>query len=223
MPRACTICTHPEREAIDKALVAGNGESLREIAIRFAVSAHALNRHKLSHLPQSLLKAEAAREEAQAGNVMAELQRCFERINLLFDACDRWLRDPEDPTRYDIGPRANELMVTYTITGEEGKPVRRKAPLQRLLDIVGERHSVLGWETKQADPRELVLKTAGQLQGQIELLAELTKELNRQPVVNILLTAEWQQVQMAVVRALAPYPDAQEAVVSALEVVDRGR
>ena len=44
---------------------------------------------------------------------MAELRRCFERVNLLFDACDRWLRDADDPSRYDIGPRAAEVLVTY--------------------------------------------------------------------------------------------------------------
>lgn len=220
MPRKCTICEHPQREAIDKALVAN--DSFRNIAERFAISVAALTRHKARHLPGGLLKSEAVRQDVEARNVMAELERCFERVNLLFDACDRWLRDPDDPSRYDLGPRANELMVIYNITNEAGTSTRRKAPLQRLLNIVGERHTVLGWEAKSADPRELVLKTANRLQGHIELLAELKKELSRQPVVNILVTPEWLQLRATLVQALQSYPEARQSVLLALEAAADG-
>ncbi len=43
--RPCTICHHPQRTEIDLAL-AGERSSPREIADRFKVSRHALNRHK---------------------------------------------------------------------------------------------------------------------------------------------------------------------------------
>ena len=41
----------------------------------------------------------AAPPDADA--LLVELRRYGERVNLLFDACDRWLRDPEDPTPCD--------------------------------------------------------------------------------------------------------------------------
>jgi hypothetical protein len=48
MSRACTICNHPAREAIDTALRAR--EPLRAIATRFGTSHFALHRHRHHHL-----------------------------------------------------------------------------------------------------------------------------------------------------------------------------
>jgi hypothetical protein len=59
MPRTCTICKHPDREPIERALLAG--ESYRNIAARFGTSASALVRHRADHLPASLVRAQAPR------------------------------------------------------------------------------------------------------------------------------------------------------------------
>lgn len=216
MPRSCTVCTHPDREEIDRELVGGEA-SFRNIAERFSVSVAALHRHKADHVPEALRRARASQEQDDAIDVMAELKRCFERVNLLFDACDRWLRDPADPNRYDIGPRAEEIMVTYTEQGPDGKPVRRKAPLSELLgQAEGEHRTVTMVETKHADPCDLVLKTAGRLQPQIELLAKLIGELDERPV-NILVSPEWLELRAVIVGALQPHEEARSAVLGAIE------
>lgn len=72
MARQCSICTHPGREEIDSALVAG--ASLRDIAGRYRVSKSALERHKANHLPERLLKAEGAREAAQAEDLLDQVK-----------------------------------------------------------------------------------------------------------------------------------------------------
>lgn len=115
------------------------------------------------------------RELRHVADVGEELARCFHRVNLLFDACDGWLRDADDPTRYDIGPRAEEIIVTYTIPNEDGIPFRAKGKLSDLLAEVrtGKGAMEATGETKYADPRNLVLKTAEQLQSQTQLLAKL--------------------------------------------------
>ena len=64
---------------------------------------------------------------------MAELESTLRGVNKLFAACDDWLTDPEDPERYDLGPRAEELLVHCWRTGEDGERVRAKAPLSELL------------------------------------------------------------------------------------------
>jgi hypothetical protein len=51
MPRSCTICTHPQRTAIETALMAG--DAFRIIANRFGTSPAALFRHK-GHLAKRL-------------------------------------------------------------------------------------------------------------------------------------------------------------------------
>jgi hypothetical protein len=239
VPRLCTVCQHPEREAADRALVAG--EALRGISVRLAMSRNALHRHKREHIPALLARAREreqehadqlqaqqvvaeVREDAHALDVMAELRRCFERVNLLFDACDRWLRDPEDPARYDVGPRADDVTVIYSELGPGGSPVQRKAKLSRLLARLEEAGiDVQRGETRHADPRELILRTAAQLQGQVELLAKLLGELDERPQVNVLLGDEWLSVRGTLLGALQPYPEARAAVAASLLALGEGR
>lgn len=218
MSRVCTICSHPEKSAIDAQLVDPD-VSFRNIAERFSVSIGSLSRHKADHLPGTLVHAMKVQQEDEAIDTMAELRRCFRRITKLFDACDAWLTDPDDPTRYTLEPRADEVDVIYIEQGDDGKPVRHKARLSTLLTQLDGK-TVSRWETKHADPRELVLKTAAQLQGHLELLGELMGELNRNPTVNLVLAPEWIAVRTRLMHALGDFPEARAAVAQALIEVD---
>lgn len=76
MPRACTICCHAEREAIDQALVAG--ESAPRIAAKHRVSDDAVTRHR-AHLLVPLkqareVQAAAVEEIVQALDVVGQLR-----------------------------------------------------------------------------------------------------------------------------------------------------
>lgn len=71
MPRTCTICNHPQRDAIDLALLAG--EAYRHIAARFDTSTASLQRHK-DHLPGQLAKAHEAAEVVKAGTLLDRLK-----------------------------------------------------------------------------------------------------------------------------------------------------
>jgi hypothetical protein len=57
MPRLCTICTHPARQAIDDRLVAG--QSLRQISGQFGVSKSAVDRHQDNHVTAQLVQDSA--------------------------------------------------------------------------------------------------------------------------------------------------------------------
>ena len=72
MPRRCTICNHPQRDAMDQALL--TPEPYRSIAQHFAVSPDAVYRHKQDHLPKHLAQAHTAHEVSQADGLMAQLQ-----------------------------------------------------------------------------------------------------------------------------------------------------
>ncbi len=72
MPRTCTICQHPEREAINKALIAN--EPFRHIAARFGTSTGALQRHKDEHLPAIMVKSQAAKETAHADDLLSQVK-----------------------------------------------------------------------------------------------------------------------------------------------------
>jgi len=73
MPRRCTVCAHPERGAIDKALV--SGEAVASVASRY-VTVHkmALHRHKAEHLPLRLVKAAEQEDVRQALDVVQQLK-----------------------------------------------------------------------------------------------------------------------------------------------------
>ena len=73
MPLRCTICSHPERTAIDAALVA-DADPLRTLAERYGVSHTALFRHKETHLLESLTQAQAAAQVAQADDLLSQVQ-----------------------------------------------------------------------------------------------------------------------------------------------------
>ena len=71
MPRACTVCIHPDREGIDAALVGGG--TLPAIGAEYSVSPYALGRHKRNHLPATLTQAQEAREVAHGDDLLGQL------------------------------------------------------------------------------------------------------------------------------------------------------
>lgn len=71
MPQTCSICRHPDRDVIDRALIAG--VAFRHIAGERAVSTSALQRHKEACLPATIAKAEEA-EGARADDLLAEVR-----------------------------------------------------------------------------------------------------------------------------------------------------
>ncbi len=72
MPRSCTICQHPQREALDRALV--GGAALSETAALFRVSNDAVSRHKANHLPAKLVLAQEAEDVREALDVVKQLK-----------------------------------------------------------------------------------------------------------------------------------------------------
>lgn len=205
MAAKCSICSHGERTAIDRALVAG--EPYRHIAARTGTSVTSLRRHKESHLAEVVERAVKLREVAierqvvtqeeqkdtAALDVDAELRNVFTRLNKMLNACDAWLTDAEDAAVYDLNPRAHEVKVTYEVEDGEtpqGRPIRkrRKATLAELIERIETgipTASVLLVETKSADPRKLIVETANALRPSVELLAKLVGRLDESPKINL--------------------------------------
>lgn len=72
MPRTCTVCAHPNRAEIDRALMAGG--AFRNIAERYGTSATALTRHKKEHVPGHVAKAKEAAQVADADDLLQQLK-----------------------------------------------------------------------------------------------------------------------------------------------------
>ena len=72
MPRLCSLCTHPERLDIDKAIIAGL--PYRDISGRFGVSKSAVERHAGEHVAPAIARASTLRDQVTADALIAELR-----------------------------------------------------------------------------------------------------------------------------------------------------
>lgn len=223
MTRTCTVCQHPERQAIDRALV-GEATPYRRIAEQFSVSGTALLRHKADHLLAEIVAAWQEERAANGQELAGELRGWMDSLTKLLRACDEWLTDPHDPSRYDLAPRAHEVWCHYETGGGtgEGRPVRKKERLSALLarlETAGLRdpYAFVMVEQKSADPRKLIIDTSKALEGHLRLLGEIVGKLQTQGTVNFLATPEWSALEARMLGALAQYPAARFALAEALE------
>ena len=128
-------------------------------------------------------------------NAIEILTRAIERESRVSDACDEYLRDPDDPTRYDVGPRASELNVIYEDyeMGADDKPIviKRKDTLQAIINHCEEKLGIgiKVVETKHADPRELVIKAHAEIRQTVDSMAALLDKLFNARVIRLMREA----------------------------------
>ncbi len=206
---------------IDKALV--EGHPYRGIAKQFGVSEHALWRHKADDLLETIVRAHDAKLIAEATDVLGALVVYKKRLDKMLEACDEWLKDPDDPDRYYVGPNAGDVSVTYFAKNGDGNFKKHKQRLSEILEAVqvqiGDDAYYASVDIVHSDPRNLVIATQGEVRKTLELIAELQGKLQRQPQFNVLLAPEFVIVRDAVLNALRPHAQAREAVTKALKEV----
>jgi hypothetical protein len=86
MSRSCTVCAHPKRKGIDRALV--GGVSNRSVASLYDVSEAAVRRHKGNHLPTKLVMAQAAEEAAEADTLLDQVKGLQGRAYAVLDRAE---------------------------------------------------------------------------------------------------------------------------------------
>lgn len=67
MPQTCTICRHPQREAIEEGLI--SGVPYRPLAERYGTSTATLRRHR-PHMEQDIIKVHEAVEVARSERLL---------------------------------------------------------------------------------------------------------------------------------------------------------
>ena len=157
MPRACSICSHEHRDAMEDAFIAGQAK--RRIASQHGVTERAVRYHMREHLPALLALARDAERAARADTLLDRMEALQSQTLAILDA-------PED--------------------------------------------------------QRTALAAIAQARRNLELIGEVTRELDRAGTINLELTVEWQEVKAVLVNTLASYPEAQQAVFSALEEVPNG-
>jgi hypothetical protein len=87
MARACSICSHIDRDEIDVALTGGS--TLVAIGAKFHVTRDSLARHKFHHVTPALVRlARQRRDDASAVSISDQLGEVVARANRLLDRAE---------------------------------------------------------------------------------------------------------------------------------------
>jgi transposase len=187
--RKYTVDTHPDRDKIIKAIISGE-RSLRNIAEQFGVSIACISGYlkgKLANQAAAVLSKEGDRH---GRNLLDRIETIMVRMQKLYDACDEYLTDPENPERYDLGPKAWEIDIVYQASNKKtGKLYKKSASLQELLNRLETKTEALEIRFKHSDPRKLIIDTASVLSKQLELIGRIQGQLQEggDTTVNVLV------------------------------------
>ncbi|MFL6448521.1 MAG: hypothetical protein ACJ746_12645 [Bryobacteraceae bacterium] len=83
MPQKCSICNHPDRLEIDRAVIAGT--PLRDIAGQFGPSKTAIARHR-PHISNAIAATVEAQDLARSGTLLEDIHAGRARAEKLYQA-----------------------------------------------------------------------------------------------------------------------------------------
>ncbi len=172
---AYTIDKHPKKKMIVRDILKGIPDNA--IANNYDLSVSSVKRYRNGKL-MKLCAQVVAEDKNDAQGLLDRIEPVIDKVERLYEAFDEWLRDPDDKTKYFIGPRAEEVMVvsTHMETNDNGREytVRSKHTLSYwVAEIEGNGEDVTSLQWNSQDPRALMLKTAETLTKQMVFLAKL--------------------------------------------------
>jgi hypothetical protein len=175
MANAYSVDKHPKKNAIIRDLV--NQVPYTQIAGNYGMTVNAVQRYATQKLRMSAAKA-LAKGQYDGAQLLSRIEETIVYVQKMYDACNDWLQDPEDHSRYNLDPRAyeHEVIYNWVLTNQDGdeRRIRKKANLQELLErAMREDEEIIKVESKTADPRKLILDTAQTLNKQLETLAKI--------------------------------------------------
>ena len=215
MPRKCTVCIHPQRTEIEKALL--DGESYQSIADRFGLSKTAVGSHKRNgHIEQHIAEAKKAEEIADADDLLARLEMLLTQTEhdsliarAVLQALLNWLDIDIDVRAGKPVPRSE---ARKNPEGEKLRPVIevKTGPNGGKALVFAGKHVLECVESlrRYSDTMTRQLETIARVSKVIEEKAEVN--------VNILLQPQWVELRAVIVQALHPHPQAKKALFEAL-------
>lgn len=148
MPRACTVCTHPDRAAIDAVLLSPTGTN-RTVSKRFGLTPSAVFRHR-QHLPTEAIEQSAAAHAALEG----------ERAKSL---AELWL---------DLHGRARAILARAEAAKDDRTALLGIRELTRLLDMPL-RHAA---ELRRTEPSAAPLQEHADFDALVRLVMAALRE-----------------------------------------------
>jgi hypothetical protein len=105
------------------------------------------------------------------------------------------------------------------------RDAERSARADTLLDRIEALQSRIEEFLSRVEDTDNYSATLGgfrEMRSNLELIGEVTKELDRAGTINLELSPEWLELRGVIVAALGPYPAARDSILRALEGVGNG-
>ena len=122
-------------------------------------------------------------------------------------------------SQYGVSERAvryhmrEHLPALLALARDAERAARADTLLDRLEVLQSQTLAIL----EAPEDQRTALAAVAQARRNLELIGEITEQLDRRGTVNLELSVEWQEVKAVLVNTLASYSEAQQAVFSALE------
>jgi hypothetical protein len=123
----------------------------------------------------------------------------------------------------DAVMRHREHIPKLLARAAEGMAVAEAGTLLERIEALHSRTLTILEELEDTQNYSARLGAIREARANLEVIGEVTKELNRNPTLNLHLSTEWIELRTAILVALEPHPDARESFLRALESVSNGR
>ena len=110
------------------------------------------------------------------------------------------------------------LPALLTLARDAERAARADTLLDRMEALQSQTLAILD----APEDQRTALAAIAQARRNLELIGEVTRELDRAGTINLELSVEWQEVKAVLANTLASYPEAQQAVFNALEEAPDG-
>ena len=120
--------------------------------------------------------------------------------------------------RYEVSTgalqrHAREHLPELLAKGREAEQMAEADKLLTNILALQARTLLMLQEAEKSGDLRIALVAVREARNNIALLAEMRGQLDRRPVVNVLVSSEWLELRALIVGALEPHPEARESVV----------
>lgn len=130
-------------------------------------------------------------------------------------------------THYGVSEQAirrhirEHLPALLALARDAERAARADSLLDRIEALQGRTLAILE-ATEETNDHRMALAAIREARSNLELIGEVTKELDRTPTLNLHFNPEWIEMRTAIVLALDPHPDARESVLRAIRSAGNG-
>ena len=215
--RPTVVELHPKRKQIERELAEGN--QISTISKKYGVSRQALQGYRRNRLPSKLIKAVERQDITDAQHLFQVILKACQRMEKLSDACDEYLQDPDDVSKYFLGEHEQEIIVVGERTDGNGKRFKVKKPLSVIIrELEGKGYQIEKLKSNTTDPRMLLVRTSEALTKQMETLVNAWRAID-QGKSSFIGTPAWQEVVAIILKSTEKFPEARRAITDGLSKI----